>query len=210
MALASASAQATFITFDELPWVPIDAWFDNPVTTQYASLGVTFKIGFLAQTNYTGTPPPHINQYLLGANSMQVSFSGTLPHYVNFNMSSPYGEYAESYAVAVDAQGKERPGPHGGVLPRWQPRPTRAATRPALQGKPAHLVCVSGGHFIAVFLRRLWITAQQFHRQPVLRRRSGCARARDPRSARCRSRRAGGGAKALASLGAGGSGLGRE
>jgi len=107
MALASASAQATLITFDELPWVPIDAWFDNPVTTQYASLGVTFDSGYLSQTNYTGTPPPHINQFLLGGNGLDVSFSGTLPHYVNFNMSSPYGEYAESYAVAVDAQGKE-------------------------------------------------------------------------------------------------------
>jgi hypothetical protein len=118
IALASASAQATFITFDELPWVPIDAFFENPVTTQYASLGVTFEVAFLAQTYYSGTPPAHLNQYLLGGNSMQVNFSGTLPHYVNFNMSSPYGSSSESYAVAVDAQGHEiGRGRTGGLYP---------------------------------------------------------------------------------------------
>ena len=118
IALASASAQATLITFDELPWVPIDAWFEAPVTTQYASLGVTFDQGFLTQTNYNGAPPAHINQYLMGGHDLQVSFSGALPHYVNFNMSSPWGETSESYAIAVDAQGKEiGRGRTGGIYP---------------------------------------------------------------------------------------------
>lgn len=127
VALASASAQATLITFDELPWVPIDSFSDNPVTTQYASLGVTFQEGFLAQTYYSGVPPPHLNQYLLGGHDLQVNFSGTLPHYVNLNLSSPYGESSESYVTALDASrhviGQGRTGgyyPDGSQDPPWR------------------------------------------------------------------------------------------
>jgi hypothetical protein len=149
IALASASAQATLITFDELPWVPIDAWFENPVTTQYASLGVTFESGFLAQTYYSGTPPPHLNQYLLGGHDLQVSFSGVLPHYVNFNMSSPYGESSESYVWALDAahhvvaQGRT-----GGYYPDGSQDPPWRQDLPYKENRPIFLSSSTGIAFL--------------------------------------------------------------
>lgn len=99
--LAAPLAHATLITFDELPWHPIDSFSDYPVDTQYAAQGVTFSSAYLAQS-YTPDPqPPHPNQYLLGAIDFTVTFSGTLPQYVSFNMSSPYGESSESYVTAI-------------------------------------------------------------------------------------------------------------
>jgi hypothetical protein len=145
IALASASAQAAFITFDELPWVPIDSWSDYPVTTQYASLGVTFESGFLAQTYYSGTPPAHLNQYLLGGNSMQVSFSGTLPRYVNFNMSSPYGEVSESYVTAFDANHNVvAQGRTGGYYPDGSQDPPWRQDLPYKENRPIFLSSSSG------------------------------------------------------------------
>lgn len=104
-ALLAASAQAALITFDELPWRPIDSFYDYPVDTQYASLGVTFDIGYLSQTYYPSNPPAYLNQYLLGGHDMRVTFSGSLPSHVSFNMSSPYGAASESYVAALDANG---------------------------------------------------------------------------------------------------------
>jgi hypothetical protein len=145
MALASASAQATFITFDELPWVPIDSFSDNPVTTQYASLGVTFQSGYLNQTYYSGTPPPHINQFLLGGNGLNVSFSGTLPHYVNFNMSSPYGEASESYVWAFDANSNVvAQGRTGGYYPDGSQDPPVRQDLPYRENRPIFLSSSSG------------------------------------------------------------------
>jgi len=150
IALASASAQATFITFDELSWVPIDAFFDNPVTTQYASLGVTFETGYLAQTNYSGLPPAHINQYLLGAHDMLVSFSGTLPLYVNLNMSSPWGESSESYVTALDADRKiVGQGRTGGYYPDGsQDPPGGRQDLPYQANRPIFLSSSSGIAFL--------------------------------------------------------------
>ena len=106
-AALAAPAQATLITFDELPWRPIESFSDYPVDTQYASLGVTFDLGYLLQTYYPSNPPAHPNQYLLGAHDMRVTFSGaSLPTHVSFNMSSPYGSASESYVAALDAQGR--------------------------------------------------------------------------------------------------------
>ena len=149
MTLASASAQATFITFDELPWVPIDSFSDNPVTTQYASLGVTFQSGYLAQTYYSGTPPAHLNQYLLGGNGLDVSFSGTLPHYVNFNMSSPYGEASESYVWAYDANSNVvAQGRTGGYYPDGSQDPPWRQDLPYQANRPIFLSSSSGIAFL--------------------------------------------------------------
>lgn len=126
--LASApGAHATLITFDELPWRPIDSFSDYPVNTQYAGLGVTFSYAYLAQSSYPDPQPPHPNQFLLGAIDFSVAFTGTLPHYVSFNMSSPYGEASESYVTALGAGstivGRGRTGgyyPDGSQDPPWQ------------------------------------------------------------------------------------------
>jgi hypothetical protein len=126
IAVAAGSAQATLITFDELPWRPIDSFFDYPVDTQYAALGVTFSPGYLAQTYYPSNPPAHLNQFLLGGHDLSVTFTGTLPQFVSFNMSSPYRAASESYVVALDANGREvgrgRTGgfyPDGSQDPPW-------------------------------------------------------------------------------------------
>lgn len=126
LALSAGLAQATLITFDELPWHPIESFSDYPVDTQYAHLGITFDPGYLMQTYYPSNPPAHLNQYLLGGHEMAVTFSGTLPLYVAFNMSSPYNETSESYVVALDASGHEvgrgRTGgyyPNGTQDPPW-------------------------------------------------------------------------------------------
>jgi len=149
IALASASAQATFITFDELPWVPIESFSDNPVTTQYASLGVTFESGYLAQTYYSGAPPAHLNQYLLGGHDLQVSFSGTLPHYVNFNMSSPYGESSESYVTAFDAaRHVVAQGRTGGYYPDGSQDPPWRQDLPYKENRPIFLSSSSGIAFL--------------------------------------------------------------
>lgn len=145
IALASASAQATLITFDELPWVPIESFSDNPVTTQYASLGVTFDSGYLAQTYYSGVPPAHPNQYLLGGNHLQVSFSGTLPLYVNLNLSSPYGEGSESYVWALDASGKVvGQGRTGGYYPDGTQEPPWRQDLPYKANRPIFLSSSTG------------------------------------------------------------------
>jgi hypothetical protein len=149
IALASASAQATLITFDELPWVPIESFFDSPVTTQYASLGVTFESAYLAQSNYSGAPPAHINQYLLGGHGMRVSFSGTLPLYVNLNMSSPYGESSESYVTALDAGGNVvGQGRTGGYFPDGTQDPPVRQDLPYQDNRPIFLSSSSGIAFL--------------------------------------------------------------
>jgi hypothetical protein len=118
LVLTAGHAQATLITFDELPWHPIESFSDYPVDTQYAPLGVTFLTGYLQQTYYPTNPPAHLNQYLLGGHELAVTFSGDLPNYVSFNMSSPYSAASESYVVALDSSGHEvGRGRTGGTYP---------------------------------------------------------------------------------------------
>lgn len=113
--VVSAPAHAMLITFDELPWVPIESWSDNPVTDQYAALGVSFSDGYLTQTSYPDPMPPHPNQLLLGGNGFTVNFTGTLPKYVSFNMSSPSPD-SESY-VSAWHNGTVDTGRTGGYYP---------------------------------------------------------------------------------------------
>ncbi|MBX3622033.1 MAG: PEP-CTERM sorting domain-containing protein [Rhizobacter sp.] len=113
--LVGAPAHAMLVTFDDLPWVPIESWSDNPVTDQYASLGVSFQGAYLVQTYMPGPVPPHPNQLLLGDIGFSVSFSGSLPKYVSFNMSSPQPD-TESYVQAWH-DGLVATGRTGGVYP---------------------------------------------------------------------------------------------
>lgn len=103
---AAQPAHALLITFDELDWnEDAESYWEQPVENQYAAFGVTFNMGFLSQdfVPEPQDPPAHVNQYLLGGHEMTVTFSGTLPNYVSFNMGSPYREASESYVTALAA-----------------------------------------------------------------------------------------------------------
>jgi hypothetical protein len=84
--MASLSAHAALITFDERARVPGtepggDAWYSDPITNEYEAWGVVINDGYLVGERGS--------QQLLGGPSLSVSFTGTLPTYVNLNFSSP-------------------------------------------------------------------------------------------------------------------------
>jgi hypothetical protein len=95
LAVTSTAAQATLITFDELPWVPGDGWPPPLPGDTYASLGVLIDGGLLSRSDDTVSPP----QYLLGGNSGSITFTGELPRYVSFYISSTLSD-GESWALA--------------------------------------------------------------------------------------------------------------
>lgn len=85
-------ARAAIITFDDIPYVPVDPdWpqFDDVlVTDQYLSLGLLIEGGFLGRRY-----PPEDNldnpQFLFGSNFMRMRFVGNqLPTYVTMTISS--------------------------------------------------------------------------------------------------------------------------
>lgn len=81
----AAGAQATLITFDDLPPpYPPDEFASTPVTTEYASLGLIVNEGYLV-----GSGVPGSDQALLGAPTMSLSFTGTLPTWVSLYVSAP-------------------------------------------------------------------------------------------------------------------------
>ena len=95
LALAGQAVQATLITFDERPWnggeFPND-WTADPITNEYDSLGVHITGGYLVPA--TGGGVFGTGQSLLGGSNFEISFTGTLPRYVNldFLMVMPPGE----------------------------------------------------------------------------------------------------------------------
>jgi hypothetical protein len=95
LAVTGAAAQATLITFDELPWVPDDGWPPPLPDDTYVSLGVVIEGGLLSRSNDTVSPP----QYLLGGNPFSITFTGELPRHVSFYISSTLSD-GESWAVA--------------------------------------------------------------------------------------------------------------
>ena len=110
-------AQATLITFDDLPWQPpaIDpnAWYAQPVTNQYASLGVVIDEGYLTQGTQTISPP----QFLMGGPNMSITFTGsTLPRYVSLYLSAA-NENLESFVDAYGPGGFLGSGNTGGYTP---------------------------------------------------------------------------------------------
>jgi len=109
LALAGQQAQATLLSFNELAWTPHDSWSDLPVTDQYAALGVTMQGAYLDR-NDAG------NQYLITDIFATFSFSGTLPHYVSLNLSSPDGS-SESYVEAWSGNTLVGSGRTGGNFP---------------------------------------------------------------------------------------------
>jgi hypothetical protein len=97
----AAPAHAAFVDFDDLPWTPAPGgetnWDENPVTDQYAALGLVVRDGYLLQGEGR-------DQYLLGSSEFSISFTGVLPRYVSFTLSSPSGEN-EATTVATAGDG---------------------------------------------------------------------------------------------------------
>jgi hypothetical protein len=76
-------ANATLITFDDLP-PPLPGDFaKNPVTNQYASKGLLISGGYLTQPD-----PASKNQALLASEFAQLIFLDTLPTFVSLSVSS--------------------------------------------------------------------------------------------------------------------------
>ncbi|HEX3139937.1 MAG TPA: hypothetical protein VHQ87_07775, partial [Rhizobacter sp.] len=90
LAGSASATHATFITFDEHPWVdgPGGHAFDsNPITGWYDALGVDLGSAYLQPAD--SSPNFSHSQYILGPNSYRINFTGTLPSYVSLNFSSP-------------------------------------------------------------------------------------------------------------------------
>lgn len=123
LATAAAAAQATLLTFEELPWPPPDPLQPVPyipVDTQYASLGVSFEGTMLTRW------PDTTSQLLLFGNPGAIVFSGKLPLHVSFHITSTLAD-GESWAVASGPGGySQRAGTGGwpgGEAPHPYPYP---------------------------------------------------------------------------------------
>jgi hypothetical protein len=124
--LSCTAAQAVLITFDDLPWTepgPDDPSLLPylPIDNQYAHLGVTFSDALLSRWGGTVSPP----QIALGGTQFSIQFTGELPRYVSFYITSTLSD-AESWAVAQGPGGyTARAGTGGwpGGLPHPIPYP---------------------------------------------------------------------------------------
>ena len=118
LALATHAAHAVLITFDERPWrqgdYEPDDWINDPITDEYAALGVHISGGFLQRA--TGGPFESLGtgQFLIGGSQFSISFSGSLPQYVSldFRMVSPPGE---TYVTAHFSGGGSQTARSGGL-----------------------------------------------------------------------------------------------
>lgn len=97
--LAPLTAHATLITFDDLIFAPTTGCFcDQPITNQYASLGLLVNGGFLAQGGPAVVSPLN---YLLGSNSLTLSFLDPLPTLVTLYVSAVSADviYLNAYSA---------------------------------------------------------------------------------------------------------------
>jgi hypothetical protein len=112
LAACSLSAQATLITFSELPWNPSTDPFppldDQPIGDAYAALGVRIDGGYLR-----GGDDGPAGQFMLGGNGVSIHFTGVLPNFVSLDFSSAAGfggawvnaQGPGGYAKRVDTEG---------------------------------------------------------------------------------------------------------
>ena len=104
IALTASCAQATFINFDDILYVPVDPespnFYDVELTNQYADKGLLVDGGFIL--SYEGTDPGTVASqpsFLLGSNFLTLSFIGELPTFVGMYVSSSFEEsiYLNAY-----------------------------------------------------------------------------------------------------------------
>jgi hypothetical protein len=108
LGMAAAPAAAAFVTFEELAYEQ-GIIFGQPITDQYASLGMLVNDGYMG---------PGPDQYLVGGSGFSISFTGaSLPRYVSFNMSSMDIPGAEAYVRAFHDEQQVGFGRTGGFFP---------------------------------------------------------------------------------------------
>jgi hypothetical protein len=97
IALSTSCAQATFINFDDIQYVPEDPespnFYDVELTNQYADKGLLVDGGFIM--SYEGIAPGTVASqpsYLLGSEFLTFSFLGDLPTFVGLYVSSSFEE----------------------------------------------------------------------------------------------------------------------
>lgn len=92
-------ANATLINFDDLPpLVGDDPTEPTPVTNQYAALGVTFQYGAIHDGDHVLSPPNGLSDFY--GPGLEIYFSGVLPTYVSFYVSS-----SNEDSVGINASG---------------------------------------------------------------------------------------------------------
>jgi hypothetical protein len=104
IALTASCAQATFINFDDILYVPADPespnFYDVELTNQYADKGLWVDGGFIM--SYDGIDPGTVvsqPSFLLASNLLILSFTGDLPTFVGMYVSSSFEEsiYLNAY-----------------------------------------------------------------------------------------------------------------
>ncbi len=112
LAFLSGTTHAVVINFDDLTLIPSDPEFpcfcDHPLTNEYESLGLIIDGGFLGEY---GEEYDHVvsgPNFLLGSDTLQLSFVGQLPTFVSMFVSSVREEviFLKAYGVGglVDEQ----------------------------------------------------------------------------------------------------------
>lgn len=103
------NAQAVFIDFDDLTYVPVDEemphFSDTPVSDQYASLGLIISEGYLLPYGAEGEADPDFisgPNYLLGGNTLTLWFGSELPTHVGMYVMSSQNEafFLEAYGTS--------------------------------------------------------------------------------------------------------------
>lgn len=123
LSFVALNAQAAFIDFDDLTYVPeYEEWphfSDTPVTNQYESLGLLVSDGYLMP--YGSDPDSDPNfvsgpNYLLGGTTMTFSFIGQLPTYVGMHVSSYRNEaiFMQAFGESGDLVASARTSGFGG------------------------------------------------------------------------------------------------
>jgi len=96
LTFTASFAQATFINFDDIPYVPEDSespnFYDTELTDQYADKGLLVSDGYILPYLFSDTNPKSQPNYLLGGNVLTLSFTGDLPTIVSMYVTSLAGD----------------------------------------------------------------------------------------------------------------------
>jgi len=84
LALASFESKAALISFDDILYVP-GPFYNQPLTNEYAALGLVINGGFLAQGGSAVVSPPN---FLLGTNNLKLFFLAPFPTVVSMYVSA--------------------------------------------------------------------------------------------------------------------------
>ena len=116
--LAASFAHATFINFDDIPYVLEEDepgnFYDVPLTDQYANKGLIVDNGYILPYRSEDGSTLQSN-YLLGGNVLTFNFTGDLPTVISMFVSSLYGDsvFLNAYNSTGLVQERRTKGTHG-------------------------------------------------------------------------------------------------